>query len=53
MNADGHKSEIDKVTEKMIGCACPSESRLSRTFFPRVPRRKFFIRVHPWFLIVY
>jgi GxxExxY protein len=36
MNTDGHKSEIDKVTEKIIGCAFTVGNRLGCGFLEKV-----------------
>ena len=36
MNADGHKSEIDRVTEKIIGCAFTVGNRLGCGFLEKV-----------------
>jgi GxxExxY protein len=36
MNTDGHKSEIDRVTEKIIGCAFTVGNRLGCGFLEKV-----------------
>ena len=36
MNTDGHKSEIDRVTEKIIGCAFTVGNRLSCGFLEKI-----------------
>lgn len=36
MNADGHKSEIDSVTKKIIGCAFTVGNRLGCGFLERI-----------------
>jgi len=36
MNTDGHKSEIDKVTEKVIGCAFTVGNKLGCGFLEKV-----------------
>ena len=36
MNTDGHKSEIDKVTEKIIGCAYTVGNRLGCGFLEKI-----------------
>jgi GxxExxY protein len=36
MNADGHKSEIDRVTQKIIGCAFTVGNRLGCGFLEKI-----------------
>ena len=36
MNADGHKSEVDGVTEKIIGCAFTVGNRLGCGFLEKI-----------------
>ena len=36
MNTDGHKSEIDRVTEKVIGCAFTVRNRLGCGFLEKI-----------------
>ena len=36
MNTDGHKSEIDSVTEKIIGCAFTVGNRLGCGFLEKI-----------------
>ena len=36
MNTDGHKSEMDRVTEKIIGCAFTVDNRLGCGFLEKI-----------------
>jgi len=46
MNADGHKSEIDRVTEKIIGCAFTVSNRLGCGFLEKVYENALVIELH-------
>jgi hypothetical protein len=45
MSTDGHKSEIDRVTEKIIGCAFTVGSRLGCGFLEKIYENAVFLSI--------